>query len=348
MIHQKLARFFSCDIGIDLGTANCLVYVRDKDKATIFSEPSVVALEKGTNRVVAVGSDAKKMLGRVPMNLCVVRPMKDGVIADCEVTEQMLKEFIAKAKEYVSPHRRLVKPRVLVAVPSGITPVATRTVLDSVERAGASEVYPIEEPMSSAIGVGLPVKEAVGSMIVDIGGGTTEVAIISLSGIVDSRSVPIGGDEMDQAIVQQMKRQYNLLIGERTAEDIKVRIGSAYQVSEEENEIEIRGRDLHSGLPKNIRISSKEIRACLQDPVTSIVEAVRSILEKCPPELSSDILENGIMLAGGGALLRGLDTLISEEVGIPVLVAEDPLRAVINGTRNVLDNFDDMKTVLGL
>ena len=270
--------------------------------------------------------------------------MKYGVIADFEVTEVMLRYFIQKAKTKVPARCRLVKPRVLVAVPSGITEVETRAVKDSAERAGASEIFLIEEPMAAAIGVGLPVSEPSGSMIVDIGGGTTEVAVISLSGIVEAKSVRAGGDEMDQAIIQHMKRVYNLMIGVRTAEDIKIQIGSAYP--EENNEVftEVKGRDLVSGLPKTIKVSSREIRTALQEPVTSIVEAVRSTLERCPPELAADLIDRGIMLAGGGSLLRGLDRLISEETGLPVFVADDALKAVANGTGVVLQEMDNMSS----
>ena len=345
MLHQKLARFFSSDIGIDLGTANCLVYV--KDRGIVLAEPSVVAISDDTKEVLAVGEEAKRMLGRTPGNIRAVRPMRYGVIADFEVTEAMLRYFIQKAKMLVSPRRRLIKPSVLVAVPSGITEVETRAVKDSAERAGASEVFLIEEPMSAAIGVGLPVSEPSGSMIVDIGGGTTEVAVISLSGIVESKSVRVGGDEMDQAIIQHMKRVYNLTIGDRTSENIKVQIGSAYQDNDQENFMEVKGRDLVSGLPKAINVSSREIRASLQEPVTSIVEAVRNTLERCPPELASDLIDRGIMLAGGGSLLRGLDRLISEETGLPVFVADEPLKAVANGTGIVLQEMDSMSRAMG-
>ena len=342
MLLQKVARFLSSDIGIDLGTANCLVYV--KDKGVVLNEPSVVAISERSKEVLAVGEEAKRMLGRTPGNIKAVRPMKYGVIADFEVTEAMLRYFIQKAKTKVPARCRLVKPRVLVAVPSGITEVETRAVKDSAERAGASEIFLIEEPMAAAIGVGLPVSEPSGSMIVDIGGGTTEVAVISLSGIVEAKSVRVGGDEMDQAIIQHMKRVYNLMIGVRTAEDIKIQIGSAYP--EENNEVftEVKGRDLVSGLPKTIKVSSREIRTALQEPVTSIVEAVRSTLERCPPELAADLIDRGIMLAGGGSLLRGLDRLISEETGLPVFVADDALKAVANGTGVVLPEMDNMSS----
>lgn len=339
MLYQKLSKFFASDIGIDLGTANCLVFVRDK--GIVLSEPSVVAIAAGTKEILAVGSDAKRMLGRTPGNIKAVRPMKDGVIADFEITEDMLRYFIQKARHYVKKSRRFLSPRVLVAVPSGITEVETRAVKDSAQRAGAGEIYLIEEPMAAAIGVGLPVAEPSGSMIVDIGGGTTEVAVISFSGIVESRSVRVGGDEMDAAISQHMKRVYNLMVGERTAEEIKIAIGSAYPQDAEQS-MEVKGRDLVSGLPKTIKITEEEVRNALLEPVTSIVESVRGTLERCPPELAADLIDRGIMLAGGGALLRGLDKLLTEETGLPVFVAEDPLKAVANGTGIVLQEIDVM------
>lgn len=347
MLRQKLARFLSSDIGIDLGTANCLVYL--KDRGIVLSEPSVVAISKATHEVLAVGDDAKKMLGRTPENISALRPMKYGVIADFETTEEMLRHFIQKAKTKLPPRSRLVRPRVLIAVPSGITEVETRAVKDSAERAGAGDIFLIEEPMASAIGVGLPVSEPTGSMIVDIGGGTTEVAVISLAGIVEAKSVRVGGDVMDEAIAQHLKRVYNLIIGARTAEEIKIKIGSAYP-SDDDREIflEVKGIDLVSRMPKAINVSSHETRSALQEPVTSIVEAVRSTLERCPPELASDLIDRGIMLAGGGSLLRGLDRLISEETGLPVFVAEDPLRAVANGTGIVLQEMDNMARAMPL
>ncbi len=347
MLRQKLARFLSSDIGIDLGTANCLVYL--KDRGIVLSEPSVVAISKTTHEALAVGDDAKKMLGRTPENIMALRPMKYGVIADFETTEVMLRHFIEKAKQILPPRSRLIRPRVLIAVPSGITEVETRAVKDSAERAGAGDIFLIEEPMASAIGVGLPVSEPTGSMIVDIGGGTTEVAVISLAGIVEAKSVRVGGDEMDEAIGQHLKRVYNLIIGARTAEDIKIKIGSAYP-SDDDREIflEVKGIDLVSRMPKAINVSSHEIRSALQEPVTSIVEAVRSTLERCPPELASDLIDRGIMLAGGGSLLRGLDRLISEETGLPVFVAEDPLKAVANGTGIVLQEMDNMARAMSL
>lgn len=337
--HQKLSRFFRSDIGIDLGTANCLVFV--KDKGIVLQEPSVVAITENTKEVLAVGTDAKKMLGRTPGNIRAVRPMKDGVIADFEITEHMLRYFIQKAMTHVPWRQRLLQPRVLVAVPSGITEVENRAVKDSAKRAGAGDVVLVEEPMAAAIGVGLPVSEPSGSMIVDIGGGTTEVAVISLSGIVWARSVRVGGDELDAAICQHMKRVYNLMIGERTSEKIKMDIGSAYPTNDDAS-MEVKGRDLVSGLPKTIRITAGEIRMALQEPITSIIEAVRTTLERCPPELAADLIDRGIMLAGGGALLTGLDRLIVEETGLPVFVAEDPLKAVVKGTGIMLQEMDNM------
>lgn len=339
MLIHKIARCFSSDIGIDLGTANCLVFVRDK--GIVLSEPSVVAITESTKEVLAVGSEAKCMLGRTPGNIRAVRPMKDGVIADFEITEEMLRYFIQKAIKQMPLRQRCLHPRVLVAVPSGITPVENRAVKDSAKRAGAGDVLLVEEPMAAAIGVGLPVGEPSGSMIVDIGGGTTEVAVISLSGIVGARSVRVGGDELDASICQHMKRAYNLMIGERTSERIKIEIGSAYPVKDDAT-LEVKGRDLVSGLPKTIKISGVEIRTALQEPITSIIEAVRSTLERCPPELAADLIDRGIMLAGGGALLDGLDRLIVEETGLPVFVAEDPLSAVARGTGIMLHEMDSM------
>ena len=348
MLRQKLARFLSSDIGIDLGTANCLVYL--KDRGIVFSEPSVVAISKQTHEALAVGNEAKKMLGRTPDNITALRPMKYGVIADYETTGVMLRHFIEKAKMILPPRSRLIRPRVLIAVPSGITEVETRAVKDSAERAGAGDIFLIEEPMASAIGVGLPVSEPTGSMIVDIGGGTTEVAVISLAGIVEKKSVRVGGDEMDAAISEHLKRVYNLIIGPRTAEEIKIKIGSVHSTDDEDQEIflEVKGIELVSRMPKAINISSHEIRAALQVPITSIVEAVRATLEKCPPELASDLIDRGIMLAGGGSLMRGLDRLISEETGLPVFVADDPLKAVANGTGIVLQEMDNMARAMTL
>jgi len=345
MFYQKISRMFSTDIGIDLGTATCLVFVRDK--GIVLCEPSVVAIMEGTKEVLAVGTEAKRMLGRTPGNIRAIRPMKDGVIADFEITEEMLRYFIQKARQYVPKRRRILSPHVLIAVPSGITEVETRAVKDSAQRAGAGDIYLIEEPMAAAIGVGLPVAEPSGSMIVDIGGGTTEVAIISLSGIVESRSVRVAGDEMDAAITQHMKRVYNLMIGERTAEDIKIKIGSGYPMADEST-MEVKGRDLISGLPKTIKITSQEVRAALQEPLTSIVEAVRVTLERCPPELAADLIDRGIMLAGGSSQLRGLDRLISEETGLPVFVSEEPAKAVANGTGVVLQELETMTRALSV
>ncbi len=329
---DRFLNYFSTDIGIDLGTANTLVFVRDR--GIVLREPSVVAIQSGTSHVLAVGEEAKRMLGRTPGNITAIRPMKDGVIADFEITEAMLRYFITK----VHTRRYGVKPRVIVAVPSGITEVEKRAVKDSATHAGARQVYLIEEPMAAAIGVGLPVQEPAGNMIVDIGGGTTEVALISLAGIVLSRSVRVAGDELDEAIIQYMKRAYNLMIGERMAEDIKVKIGSAYPL-EQELTLEVRGRDLVAGLPKTLTVTSEEIREALQEPISTIVESVRVTLERCPPELAADLVDRGIMLAGGGALIRGLDKLLAEETGLPVHVADDPLSAVALGTGVVLQEL---------
>jgi len=332
---NKFLGIFSNDIGIDLGTANTLVYVRDR--GIVLREPSVVAMQHGTRDVLEVGEEAKRMLGRTPGNIIAVRPLKDGVISDFEVTEEMLKRFIKK----VHNKKRLFapRPRVVIAVPSGITEVEKRAVRESAYNAGARLVTLIEEPMAAAIGVGLPVQEAAGNMIVDIGGGTTEVAIISLAGIVFSRSIRVAGDELDESIINYMKRAYNLVIGERTAEEIKIKIGSAYPM-EKETSLEVKGRDLVAGLPKTLTITSQEVREALLDPISSIVESIRITLERCPPELSADLVERGVVLAGGGALLRGLDRLIAEETGIPVYVAEDPLSAVAEGTGKVLQELE--------
>jgi rod shape-determining protein MreB and related proteins len=332
-----LLGLFSNDIGIDLGTANTLVYV--KDQGIVLREPSVVAVRSGTSQVLAVGDEAKRMLGRTPGNIVAVRPLKDGVIADFEMTESMLRHFITKVH-----NRKWVRPRVVIAVPSGITEVEKRAVKESAAHAGAREVYLIEEPMAAAIGVGLPVQDAAGNMIIDIGGGTTEVALISLSGIVFSRSVRVAGDELDEAIAGYMKRAYNLMIGERTAEEIKIKIGSAYPV-EKETSIEVKGRDLVAGLPKTLTITSQEVREALLEPISTIVESVRVTLERCPPELSADLVDRGLVLAGGGALLRGLDKLLQEETGLPVHVAEDPLSAVAEGTGRALSELKFLRQV---
>jgi rod shape-determining protein MreB len=329
---------FSNDLAIDLGTANTLIYV--KGKGIILSEPSVVAIKKGTNQVLKVGKEAKEMLGRTPGSIVAIRPIKDGVIADFDVTEQMIRAFILKSHN----RKALVRPRVIVGVPSGITQVEKRAIRDSCDQAGAREVYLIEEPMAAAIGAGLPVQEPSGSMIVDIGGGTTEVAVISLSGIVYSQSVRIAGDEMDEAIMQYLKRKYNLLIGERTSENIKIQIGSAHPF-DEPRKMDIKGRDLVDGIPKTLSIVDGDIREALHDTVYAIIDAVKTALERTPPELSADIAEKGIVLAGGGALLHGLDTLISLETHLKVRVADDPLSCVVLGTGKVLDELDLLKMV---
>jgi len=334
----KLFGIFSDDIGIDLGTANTLVNV--KGHGIVLREPSVVAVQAGTNKVVAVGDDAKRMLGRTPGSIVAIRPLRDGVIADFEVTEAMLRHFIRK----VSHGRALIRPRIVVAVPSGITEVEKRAVQESARNAGAREEFLIEEPMAAAIGVGLPVQDASGNMIVDIGGGTTEVALISLSGIVYSRSVRVAGDELDEAIALYLKRAYNLMVGERTAEEIKIRIGSAYPQGKEAS-MEVKGRDLVAGLPKTIKITSQEIREAMLDPLNTIIDSVRVTLERCPPELSADLVDRGLVLAGGGALLRGLDKLLSEETGLPVHVAEDPLSAVAEGCGKVLNELSLLKRI---
>ena len=327
---------FSNDIGIDLGTANTLVYV--KDRGVVLREPSVVAIQAGTKRVLAVGEEAKRMLGRTPGNIVAIRPMKAGVIADFEITEAMIRYFIRKLHN----RKKMVRPRIIIAVPSDITEVEKRAVKDSATHAGAREVFLIEEPMAAAIGVGLPVQEPAGNMIVDIGGGTTEVALISLAGIVFSRSVRVGGDEMDECIVQYMKRVYNLMIGERTAEEVKMTMGSAYPIGEETS-MEVKGRDLVAGLPKTLTITSEEIREALQEPVSSIIDAIRITLERCPPELSSDLVDRGMVLAGGGSLLKGIDKLIAEQTGLPVHVADDPLSAVAEGTGVVLNELNFLR-----
>ncbi len=332
-------KFFSRDMGIDLGTANTLVYVRGK--GIVLNEPSVVAIQNDTKTVLSVGEDAKKMIGRTPGNIVAIRPMKDGVIADFDVTQSMLKYFIKK----VYSRRTLIQPRVVVSVPSGVTEVEKRAVEEATLQAGAREAYLIEEPMAAAIGAGLPVEEPTGSMVVDIGGGTTEVAIISLGGIVTAKSIRIGGDELDEAIVQYIKREYNLMIGERTAEEVKVIIGSAFMKVEEAKML-VRGRDLVSGLPKTLEITSVEIMDALREPVSQIIEAIKYTLEKTPPELAADIMEVGIMLTGGGALLDGLDKLVIKETGMPVQIAGDPLDCVVMGTGKTIEEIDTLRRVL--
>ncbi len=336
----QMTRFrgvFSNDIGIDLGTANTLIFVRGK--GIVLAEPSVVAVDSRTNEVIAVGQRAKDMLGKTPQKIHAVRPMKDGVIADFEIAEGMLKALIKS----VSPSRSLFRPKILIAVPSGITGVEKRAVEDSALHAGAQEVFLIEEPMAAAIGVGLPVEESSASMIIDIGGGTTEIAIISLGGIVESRSLRIAGDEFDECIINYMRRTYNLMVGPRTAEEIKMTIGSAYSLGSNELEMEVRGRDQVAGLPVTKRINSVEIRECLAEPIQQIVESVKLTLERCPPELAADLVERGMVLAGGGALIKGLDKALSKETGLSVIVAPNPLSAVCLGTGKALDHIDKFK-----
>jgi len=333
ILRGMLSRF-SRDMGIDLGTANTLVHVRGR--GILLREPSVVAIERSTKTVLAVGEEAKRMLGRTPGNIIAIRPLRDGVIADFDQTEKMIRHFIKKVH-----HRQniLASPRVVIGVPSGVTEVEERAVTEAAKKAGAREAFTIEEPMAAAIGAGLPISEPTGSMIVDIGGGTTEVAVISLGGIVTSRSVRIAGDEIDEAIVNYVRRTYNLSIGDRTAEEAKFEVGSAYAVGPERT-MDVRGRDLISGLPRCTTITSSEIREAIQDPINSILEAIKVTLEGTPPELASDIYERGIVLAGGGALLEGLDRLISRETSMPVHIASDPLSCVVLGTGRVLEELD--------
>ena len=335
---MKFFDSFSKDMGIDLGTANTLVSMRGK--GIVLREPSVVAIQRDTGEILAVGEEAKKMLGRTPGNIVAIRPLKDGVIADFDTTQAMLKYFIQKATGGFS----FFRPRVVVGVPSGVTEVERRAVIDATIQAGAREAYLIEEPMAAAIGAGLPVHDPTGNMVVDIGGGTTEVAVISLGGIVSSRSIRIGGDELDEAIIQYMKRTYNLLIGERTAESVKMTIGSAMPSPEEES-MDIRGRDLVTGLPKTLPVSVREIELALSEPVSAIVDAVKVTLEKTPPELSADIMDRGIVMTGGGSQLRRLDKLLTKETGMPVIVAEDALDCVAKGTGIVAVDLETMKRV---
>jgi rod shape-determining protein MreB and related proteins len=342
MFLDPILGWFSNDLAIDLGTANTLVYV--KGKGIVLSEPSVVAVRKNDrdrNRVLAVGREAKMMLGRTPGNIVAIRPMKDGVIADFEITEAMLRHFIRK----VHNRRSLIRPRIIICVPSGITPVEKRAVRESAESAGAREVYLIEEPMAAAIGAGLPITEPICNMVVDIGGGTSEVAVISLAGIVYSKSVRVGGDKMDEAILQYVKRTYNLLIGERTSEIIKTTIGNAYPSGETET-MDVKGRDLVTGIPKIININSDEVRQAIQEQIDSIVAAVKTALEQTPPELAADIVDRGIYLTGGGALLKNLDILLHQETGLPIKIADDPLSTVVMGSGKALDNLNILKEVM--
>ncbi|MEM6793498.1 MAG: rod shape-determining protein [Acidobacteriota bacterium] len=334
----SLLRLFSDDLAIDLGTANTLVFTRTG--GIVVREPSVVVVNKVTNKIEAVGNQAKEMLGRTPGNIESVRPMKDGVIADFDITEQMLKYFIAKAHG----GRRWVRPRIVIGVPSEITPVEKRAVRDSAEQAGASEVFLVEQAMMAAIGAGLPITEPSGNMIVDIGGGTTDIAVISLAGAVDSRSLKIAGNELDEAIISYLKRRHNLLIGERTAERIKFELGSAFPLKEE-LKMEIKGRNLMEGVPKEQTITDSEVREALAEPIASIVDSVRQALERTPPELSADIMDKGIVLSGGGALIRNLDQRLREETGLPVVVADDPLCSVVLGTGRVLEDIDLLRKV---
>ncbi len=328
------------EIAIDLGTANTLAYV--KGRGIVVNEPSVVAIDKKTREVKAVGNDAKKMLGRTPQDTVVIRPLKDGVIADFEVTEKMLESFI---RMVLKNHFLPLRPKLIICVPSGITEVEKRAVRDSAESAGAKEVYLVAEPMAAAIGVGLPVETPSGNMIIDIGGGTTEIAVIALSGIVANTSIREGGDEMDEAMIQFMKKSYNMLIGEQTAENIKISIGSAYPMNEE-LEIDVKGRDIITGIPKTVTVHSSEIRESIQEPIMAIVDAVRLALEKTPPELASDIVDRGVVMTGGGSLLRGLDVLLHEETKLPIHVDEEPLTCVVRGTGKILDNPEKYWTVL--
>lgn len=338
-LFDSLMNVFGRDMAVDLGTANTLVFV--KGRGIVLNEPSVVAIDKTTGSVLAVGLEAKRMIGRTPGNIVAVRPLKDGVIADFDVTERMLRYFI----QQVHKRRFLARPRVIVGVPSGITGVEQRAVEEAAEQAGARSAHLIEEPMAAAIGSELPIHEPSGNMVVDIGGGTTEVAVISLGGIVASESIRIGGDELDEAIIAYMKREHNLMLGERTSEELKIEIGSAYPLNQEE-QAEIRGRDLVTGLPKTLVVSSQEVRAAIEEPVAAVIDAVKATLDKTPPELSSDIMDRGIVLTGGGALLRGLDERLRQETGMPVHIAEQPLNCVAVGAGKCLEEYESLKKVL--
>jgi rod shape-determining protein MreB len=327
-------------MGVDLGTANTLVYIQRE--GIVLREPSVVAKSTADGQILAVGEEAKRMLGRTPGHITAMRPLRDGVIADFDTTASMLAHFIKKGMR----NRSIFRPRVIVGIPSGVTEVEKRAVIDATMQAGAREAYLIEEPMAAAIGAGLPVSDPVGSMVVDIGGGTTEVAVIALGGIVTSRSIRIGGDEMDEAIIQYTRRAYNLLIGERSAEEIKIAVCSAYPFDHEEEVVDVRGRDLLSGLPRTIRMTSTEIREAMAEPIQAIVEAVKQTLERTPPELAADIVDRGIVMVGGGSLLRGIDRLLAEETGMPVVLADDPLSAVVLGTGRALEEIETLRKIL--
>ncbi len=347
MVMDFLTAPFSRDMGIDLGTANTLVYIRGK--GVLIREPSVVAIRNGNGvkeEILAVGDEAKNMIGRTPGNIMAIRPMRDGVIADFDVTEKMLRYFISKAHK----RKRLVRPRIVICVPSGVTEVEKRAVVEAAEYAGAREAYLIEEPMAAAVGANLPVHEATGNMIVDIGGGTTEVAVISLGGIVTKDSIRVAGDEMDESLVLYIKNNYNLMIGERTAEEIKMTLGTAYfsenSSRSKDDTIEIRGRDIINGLPKTIEITAEEIQEALAEPINDIIRSVKSTLEATPPELSADIMDRGIVMGGGGSLLTGLDELLAKETGMPVYLSDNPLDCVVAGTGKVLEELNDLKSVL--
>ena len=327
------------DIGVDLGTANILIYV--KGRGIVLREPSVVAMEKDTGRVLAIGAEAKRMLGRTPGNIIATRPLREGVIADYDITEAMLKHFIHK----VAPHRLWAKPHIMICIPVGVTTVERRAVLEAALEAGAKKASLIEEPLAAALGAGLDITKPTGNMVVDIGGGTSDLAVLSLGGVVLSNSLRVGGDKFDEAIVRYIKREYNLLIGERSAEELKIGIGTAYPVKVEADSesMEIRGRDLVTGLPKNVRITSRETYEALQEPVTAIVDAIKSVLERTPPELAADIVDHGLVLTGGGSMLRGLDRLVAEETGIPAHLAEDPMSCVALGTGKALESYETLQ-----
>ncbi len=336
---NNILGWFSNDLAIDLGTANTLVYI--KGKGIVCNEPSVVVMRRDNRKLIAVGIEAKKMLGKTPEGIIAMKPLKDGVIADFDAAEQMLKYFIKK----VHNRKSFISPRVVIGVPSSITQVEQRAVKDAAQASGAREVYLIGETMAAALGVGLPIGEPSGNMIVDIGGGTTDIAVISLDGVVYSRAVRVGGDKMDEAVMNYIKRKYNLMIGDKTAEEIKIELGSSYKAGDGEKTMEIKGRDLISGIPKTVTINESEIREAIKGPVNIILDTVKVILENTPPELGADIVDRGIVLAGGGALLRGLDFLIRDATGLPVIVAEDPLTAVVRGVGKVLDELDLLKRV---